>query len=131
MKLNMDEIMLMNAVQQVAGVMPKDCITEEGLISFLIPEKLMGKAIGKNAINIKDLEKNFKKRVEFVPYFEKAEDIFANALEVNYLSSKVNSVKVSINLNSAAKAKVFKNSSRLRRVKEFIQRNFGLELIVN
>lgn len=131
MKLSMNEIMLMNAVNQLTGVMPKDCMVEETLISFLIPEKLMGKAIGKNALNIKELQDKLKKRVELVPYFEKAEDLFANALEVNYVSAKKNGSKLTITLDSTARAKAFKNNSRIRRAKEFILRNFGLELIVN
>ncbi|HPM86020.1 MAG: KH domain-containing protein [Candidatus ainarchaeum sp.] len=130
MKLNMGEIRIMNAVQQLTRVMPKDCIIEENLVSFLIPQNLMGKAIGKKAINIKDLEKNLKKRVEFVASYEKVEDVFANALEVNYLSSKKNDSKIIINLDSVSKAKVMKNNSRTKRVKELIKRNYGVELII-
>lgn len=121
----------MNAMQQVTRVMPKDCLVEENLISFLVPEKLMGKAIGKGAVNIKELQEKMKKRIELVPFFEKAEDTFANAMEVNFTASKINGSKLVITLDSNAKAKAFKNNSRIKRVKEFIFRNFALELIVN
>ena len=131
MKLSMNEIMLMNALNQVTGVMPKDCLVEETLVSFFVPEQLMGKAIGKAAINVKELQNKLNKKIEFVPYFEKAEDVFANAMEVNFLSAKTTQGKVVINLDSASKAKAFKNNSRIRRVKELIMRNFGLEVIVN
>lgn len=131
MKLSMNEIMLMNALNQVTGVMPKDCLVEETLVSFFVPEQLMGKAIGKAAINVKELQNKLNKKIEFVPYFEKAEDVFANAMEVNFLSAKTTPGKVVINLDSASKAKAFKNNSRIRRVKELIMRNFGLEVIVN
>ena len=110
----MEEIRMMNAVQQLTRVMPKDCIIEENLVSFLIPSKLMGKAIGKKAVNIKELENSLKKRVEFVAEYEKAEDVFANALEVNYLSSKKTDSKIVLNLNSISKAKVMKNNSRMK-----------------
>ncbi|MGI6589313.1 MAG: KH domain-containing protein [Candidatus Iainarchaeum sp.] len=129
-KLNMEEIRMMNAVQQLTRVMPKDCIIEENLVSFLIPSKLMGKAIGKKAVNIKELENSLKKRVEFVAEYEKAEDVFANALEVNYLSSKKTDSKIVLNLNSISKAKVMKNNSRMKRVKELIKRNYGAELVI-
>jgi len=131
MKLSMKEIMLMNALQQVTGVMPKDCLIEETLISFFVPEQLMGKAIGKGAINVKDLETKLNKRVELVPYFEKPEDVFASSMEVNFNSAKKNAGKLILNLDSASRAKAFKNSSRIKRVKEFISRNYGLELIIN
>ncbi|OQA30381.1 MAG: transcription elongation factor NusA-like protein [archaeon ADurb.Bin336] len=126
----MEEIRMMNAVQQLTRVMPKDCIIEENLVSFLIPSKLMGKAIGKKAVNIKELENSLKKRVEFVAEYEKAEDVFANALEVNYLSSKKTDSKIVLNLNSISKAKVMKNNSRMKRVKELIKRNYGAELVI-
>ena len=126
----MEEIRMMNAVQQLTRVMPKDCIIEENLASFLIPSKLMGKAIGKKAVNIKELENSLKKRVEFVAEYEKAEDVFANALEVNYLSSKKTDSKIVLNLNSISKAKVMKNNSRMKRVKELIKRNYGAELVI-
>ena len=131
MKLSMNEIMLMNALQQVTGVMPKDCLIEETLISFFVPEQLMGKAIGKAAVNVKDLELKLKKRVEFVPYFEKPEDVFASAMEVNYTAAKKTPGKLILSLDSASRAKAFKNSSRIKRVREFISRNYNLELIVN
>ncbi len=131
MKLSMDEIMLMNALQQVTGVMPKDCLVEETVISFFIPEQLMGKAIGKAAINVKELQTKLNKRVEFVPYFQKPEDVFASAMEVNFTSAKVNGGKLILNLDSASRSKAFKNNSRIKRVKEFILRNYDLELVVN
>lgn len=127
----MNEIMLMNALNQVTGVMPKDCLVEETLVSFFVPEQLMGKAIGKAAVNVKELQNKLNKKIEFVPYFEKAEDVFANAMEVNFLSAKTNAKKLIINLDFSSKAKAFKNNSRIRRVKELIMRNFGLEVIVN
>jgi transcription antitermination factor NusA-like protein len=131
MKLSMNEIMLMNALQQVTGVMPKDCLIEETVISFFIPEQLMGKAIGKAAINVKELQTKLNKRVEFVPYFQKAEDVFASAMEVNFNSAKVNGGKLILNLDSASRSKAFKNNSRIKRVKEFILRNYNLELVIN
>ena len=131
MKISMEEIRLMNALQQVTGVMPKDCLVEETLISFFVPEQLMGKAIGKAAINVKELENKLNKRVEFVPYFEKPESVFANAMEVNFTASKINAKKLILTLDSASRAKAFKNNSRIKRVKELILRNFGLEVIVN
>ena len=127
----MDDIRLMNALQQVTGVMPKDCLVEPTLISFFVPEQLMGKAIGKGAINVKDLETKLKKRVEFVPFFEKPEDVFASSMEVNFTAVKKTPEKLVLNLDSASRAKAFKNSSRIRRVREFILRNYGLELIIN
>jgi len=131
MKLSMDEILLMNALTQVTGVAAKDCVIDGQLVSFLIFEKDMGKAIGKKAANIKDLQEKLNKRIELVPYVEKPEEVFAKALEINYATARKSGGRIIVMLDAQNKAKAFKNSSRIRRVKEIIKRNFGLELIIN
>jgi NusA-like KH domain protein len=131
MKLSMDEILLMNALTQVTGVSAKDCLVDGQLVSFLIPMSLMGKALGKKAANIKDLQEKLNKRIELIPYLEKSEDVFANALEVNYVTARKSGDKIIVLLDAQNKAKAFKNNSRIKRVKEIIRRNFNLELIIN
>jgi len=130
MKISMENIRLMSALEKITGVTPKDCLIEDQLVSYFVPEKDMGKAIGKAAVNIKNLEQKLNKRIEIVAYTAKPEDVFAMALEVNYTSSKVNDQKVIISLDSASKSKAFKNNARIKRVKELIKRNFGLELVI-
>ena len=131
MKLTMDDILLMNALEKVTGVSAKDCLVEGQLVTFLVPHGLVGKAIGKQAVNVKMLEQRLNKRIEIVGYFEKPEEIFSNSLEVNFTSAKTNNGRIVISLDQAGKAKAFKNNSRIKRLKELITRNFGLELIIN
>ena len=131
MKLSMEDISLINALNQVTGVSPKDCLVEGQLISYLIPDALMGKAIGKAATNVKMLEQKLNKRVEMVAYLEKPEDLFAKALEVEIVTARTSNGQVIVLLDAANKAKTYKNSSRLRRVRELIKRNFNLELVIN
>lgn len=127
----MEDILLRSALEKVTGVSPKDCLVEGQLVSYLVPSALVGKAIGKAAVNVKLLEEKLNKRVEIIAYFEKPEDIFANALEVNFTAAKLNGKRVIVTLDAASKSKAFKNNSRIRRVKELINRNFGLELVIN
>ncbi|MCX6804160.1 MAG: NusA-like transcription termination signal-binding factor [Candidatus Diapherotrites archaeon] len=131
MKLSMDEILLMNALQQVTGVMPKDCLIEGQMVVYLVAEKEMGRAIGKAAINVKTLQEKLKKRVELVPYYEKPEDVFAKALEVDYATARQTNGKIIVLLDGTNKAKAYKNNSRIKRVKELIKRNFDLDLVIN
>jgi N utilization substance protein A len=127
----MDDILLRAAMEKITGVSPKDCIVEGDLVSFLVPEQLMGKAIGKQAVNVKKLQETLKKRIELVPLYSKPEDVFSQSLEINYTAVKTNGNKLVITLDSANKSKAFKNNSRIRRVKELIERNFGLDLVIN
>ena len=127
----MEEILLMNALTQVTGVNAKDCMVEGTLVSYLIHERDMGKAIGKNAVNIKDLQNRLNKRIELVSYVEKPEDLFAKALEVNYATARKTNDKIIVMLDGQNKAKAYKNNARIKRVKELIKRNFNLELVIN
>jgi len=131
MKLTMDDLLLMNALEKVTGVNAKDCVVEGQLVSFLIAERDMGKAIGKNAINVKTLQEKLNKRVELLPYFEKAEELFAKSLEIDYVTARKTNDKIIVMLDAQNKAKAYKNNSRIKRVKEIIKRNFGLELVIN
>ncbi len=123
--------MLMQALTSVSGVSPKDCIVNNNLVSFLVNEKDMGKAIGRKAINIKELEQALKKKVELVSYSEKPEIVLAKAFEVGIVTAKINDKKLIVLLEKAEKKKVMSNIGRLKRVQELIKRSFGLELMVN
>jgi N utilization substance protein A len=131
MKITMEKILFMSALEKITGVSAKDCLIDGQLITFLVPEKMVGKAIGKQAVNVKNLEQKLNKRIEIVAYSEKPEEIFSKALEVNYSGTKKSGDRLIITLDANGKAKAFKNNARIKRVKELIQRNFGLELMIN
>lgn len=130
MKLTMEDILLMNALEKVSGVSPKDCIAGESMVSFLVKEGDMGKAIGKAAGNIKALEGKIKKRVEIVAYRENPEDLVALALEVKVASSNKKNGRLFLSMDGTEKRKALSNISRLKRVREFVKRNYGLDLII-
>ena len=131
MKITMEDIMMRSALEKVTGVTPKDCMVEGQLVSYLVPESMVGKAIGKAAVNVKMLEQKLGKRIEIVAYSEKPEEIFSKALEVTLNNSKINGSRLIVNLDGENKAKAFKNNSRIKRVKELIKRNFNLDLVIN
>ena len=131
MKLSIDEILLINALEKLVGVNAKDCIVDGQLVSFLVRDIDMGKAIGKKASNIKKLQEKLNKRIEFIPLHEKAEDVFAKALEIDYVTARKTNHKLIVLLDAQNKAKAYCNNSRIKRVKELIKRNYGLELVVN
>ena len=130
MKLTMEDILLMNALEKVSGVSPKDCMAGETMVSFLVKESDMGKAIGKGASNIKTLEGSIKKRVEIIAYRENPEELAALALEVKIASFNKKNGKLFLNLDGTEKRKALSNISRLRRVREFVKRNYDLDLII-
>ena len=66
-KFDSETIRLITIFESVTGARIKDCILNENII-FITEENEMGKAIGKNGINIKSLEKKLNKKIKLVEY---------------------------------------------------------------
>ena len=58
---------LITLFESMTGAKVKDCIADEKLI-FVIEENEMGKAIGKNGVNIKRIENKLKKKIKLVEF---------------------------------------------------------------
>lgn len=58
---------LMTFFESMTGAKVKDCIPNEKLV-FVIEENEMGKAIGKNGINIKRMENALKKKIKLIEF---------------------------------------------------------------
>jgi transcription termination/antitermination protein NusA len=125
----MDEIHLMNALSQIARVSAKDCLVEDNLISYFVREEDVGKAIGKNAANMKILQDKLKKRVEIIGYQENPEKVVSKALGIEVLNAKENGEKLVLNLDGANKRKAMTSGGKMKRVKKLIKRNYGKEII--
>ena len=66
-KYDSDLMKLMIIFESTTGAKVKDCIVNEKLI-FIIEENEMGKAIGKNGVNIKRMENMLKKKIKLVEF---------------------------------------------------------------
>ena len=66
-KFDSDSMKLMMLFESVTGAKVKDCIANEKLI-LIMEENEMGKAIGRNGINIKRMENNLKRKIKLVEF---------------------------------------------------------------
>jgi len=132
LKISHEEILCRNALAQVSGVSAKDCLIGEKVISFLVQDKDVGKAIGKNASNLKKLRQNIKKQIEVYEYCKSFEKFIKKALynikfeEINVKETN-GKKEVLISLDSENRRKFLNSSARFRRVKEFAKRDYGVE----
>ena len=58
---------LITLFESMTGAKVKDCILNEKIL-FIIEENEMGKAIGKNGVNIKRMENMLKKKIKLVEF---------------------------------------------------------------
>jgi NusA-like KH domain protein len=69
-KFDIETIKIMSLFEAITRAKLKDCIInkEAGQITFVVEENEIGKAIGKNALNIKILEQKLNKRIKIVEF---------------------------------------------------------------
>jgi len=67
-KFDAATISFISLFERVTKAQVKDCMVGEGIITFIVEENEMGKALGKHGINIKSLESNLKKKVKVIEY---------------------------------------------------------------
>ena len=126
----MDDILLMNAMSKVSGVDAKDCMENNGMVSYLVKGNEVGKAIGKGALNVKKLEHSLKKKIEILGFYEKPEEMVTKTFDVTAEEVNKKKGKLIVKLSAMNKKKVFSASGRFRRIKELMKRNCDLDLIL-
>ena len=67
LKYNSDSMKLIMFFESMSGAKVKDCISNEKLI-FVIEENEIGKAIGRNGVNVKRIENSLKKKIKLVEF---------------------------------------------------------------
>ena len=67
LRFDSDSMKLIMFFESMTGTKVKDCIIHEKL-TFIISEGEMGKAIGKNGVNIRKVEMKLKKKIKLVEF---------------------------------------------------------------
>jgi N utilization substance protein A len=134
MKLGADEIFYLNALNSVSGANARDCVIQGNTVSFIVKPDELGKAIGKNALNINQLKKRLKKNIEIFEYSKSANDFFKKAF-YNIEFKKIDSLEehgkkiLIIGVDAENRSKMLNNSGKIKRIKEIAKRDYGIEEI--
>lgn len=132
MKLDINQIQLMNTLDDVAHVGAKDCFVTERSIIYLVPEDQMSQAIGKKGANVEKLSKKLGKKVEFFEYMKEPEKF----LEKAFFKAKIDKIEIKntkekkiavVNADNTNKRLILQNLGRLKKIKELCQRNYNIE----
>ncbi|MFH1393539.1 MAG: NusA-like transcription termination signal-binding factor [Candidatus Micrarchaeota archaeon] len=62
-ELTGEDLTFFSKFESITGVMPKDYVASENVLTFLVDGNKLGKAIGKKGANIQKLGKIFRKKV--------------------------------------------------------------------
>jgi len=138
-KLTGDEMRFMFLFESVTNVPVKDCIIDDKLnrIIFIVEPGFVGKAIGRNGINIKRLRKILGKQIEVIEYANEPEKMLQNAL----FPAKVRGVRITKSADGRTIAIVTvepkdkgiaigKNGRNIARARIIAERYFDIENII-
>ncbi|MEM1514259.1 MAG: NusA-like transcription termination signal-binding factor [Candidatus Thermoplasmatota archaeon] len=108
-----------------------DCIGKEDRITFIVEKGKLGKAVGKEARNIKKLEEIFKKEVRIVEYDPDMRQFIINLfkpfkLDKIIFDEKEKKASVVVNPNDKGKA-IGKDGRNIKIIREIAKRHYGIE----
>ncbi|MBC7081077.1 MAG: NusA-like transcription termination signal-binding factor [Thermoplasmatales archaeon] len=108
-----------------------DCVGGEDRITFVVEKGKLGKAVGKDARNIKKLEEIFKKEVRFVEYDVDIKQFIINLfkpfkLDKIIFDEKEKRASVVVNPNDKGKA-IGKDGRNIKIIREIAKRHHGIE----
>ncbi|MCD6434480.1 MAG: hypothetical protein J7L14_02625 [Candidatus Diapherotrites archaeon] len=129
MKLTHEQLLCISEFAKLTGVIPKDCIIGEKILSFLVEKKQLGKAIGRRARNLRKLEEKTKKRVEVIALTQDIKDFIREALKAEPKKLEKNGKRITVTFSPEDRIKIMKKTAKLKRIKLFAERNFGVVLL--
>ncbi len=66
---NADLLKIMSLFEKITRTRLKDCfIDNNNLLTFIVPSFYIGKAVGKNAVNVKKIENLLKRKIKIVAF---------------------------------------------------------------
>jgi len=134
-KLTSEELGLMSLFQNVSGAGVRDCVIDEknGRVIYVVNPGEMGRAIGKNGIVVKTLQRLVGKPVELVEYSDDPKTFIKNALEPKYvldvrLTEKLDGSKIAVVVVDAKKksAVVGRNGKNAEKARLLAKRYFQI-----
>ena len=127
--LDSDTLKQMNLFQNVTNVFPMDCMNEEDIMIFVVKLKDIGKAIGKEGSNIKNLKLLFKKNIYIYGFVDDLQE-FLKILIPEIRKVDINGKKITIYVDNDKKSKVIgANGKNIKIKRKLLKRFFDIEYL--
>ena|SRR3989338_248631 len=133
-ELTQEDMFYFSQFEKISKVMPLDYLNTEAALFFIVDANELGRAIGRNAINMQNLSKFFKKRVFVVANFNDPELFirsFFNGIDIisveirDVMGEKAIMLTVDENQRGFA---IGKNGERIKGAKALLQKKFNATL---
>ena len=130
-KYDSDLMKLMALFESMTGAKVKDCIANEKLI-FVMEENEMGKAIGKNGVNIKRIENMLKKKIKLVEFSSDVLQFVKNMIypiEVSGIMQEDNIIKIHGKDTSTKAMIIGRERQNINHLSDIVKRYFDIKEI--
>ena len=135
-KLDTNAIKYIAVFEGMTNAKIKDCMIEDTQIVFVVMEGQMGLAIGKNGLNVKEVQQAIGKPVKLFEYATNPEEFIKKLFEPIELK-KVEIVQkdsdkvVRVFLDTHAKGKAIgKKGENIQRIKTLLERHHGIKDVI-
>ena len=108
----------------------KDCFLTNDILTFVVHENEIGKAIGKKGINVKMVEKALNRKIKIVEFSPNLEVFLKNLVyptSVKEIKEEEGLVVISGNDKSSNSIIIGRNASNLNNIKETVKRYFKIK----
>ena len=130
-KYDSDLMKLMALFESMTGAKVKDCIANEKLI-FVMEENEMGKAIGRNGVNIKRMENMLKKKIKLVEFSSDVLQFVKNMIypiEVSGIMQEDNIIKIRGKDTSTKAMIIGRERQNINHLSGIVKRYFNIKEI--
>jgi len=123
----------MNIFAKITRTNVKDCFVDNnGLLTFIVNELDIGKAVGKKASNVRTIENRLKKRIKIVGYSENLLTFIKNIiypLAVREIIEEEGVVSITPNDSKTKSLLIGRNAQNLRNTETIVKRYFSINEI--
>jgi N utilization substance protein A len=106
-----------------------DCLNDPQRLTFVVEKGKLGKAIGKNAKNLTQLQKLFKKDVKFVEFDDHKEQFIKNLFKPYQLTNiEIINQRIQVEVKPSDKGKAIgKNGHNINIIRQIAKRHHEIE----
>lgn len=136
-KLDADTLRLITLFENVTGARVRDCVEEEDRLTFVVAEEEVGRAIGRQAANLRKLRDILKKDVEVVAWAPERDKFLGNIFHKYKVESiqvderRDGTIKVRVKVDPREKGRAIGRSGRnIQLARTLAKRHFGVDDVV-
>jgi N utilization substance protein A len=130
-KFDISVIKFINLFEKVTRASVKDVVVKEDRMTFIVNEGNLGKAVGKNGVNVKKLEGLFKKRIKVVEFKNDVCEFIRNLLlplKISNIYKEDNLVKIKAEGMKIKSILIGRDKRNLKELRDIVKRYFQYEV---